>query len=326
MLRLLLKSVCFLMLAACALCAQESAPAEQPAPQRPPRRIILPPGMADRVGEQQKTVPQKNVPQAATASKTTATSTTTSKTRVTKKGKHGKPVVEETPIAVAPPPPPLTPEQLPAGAPQVSYHGGLLSINSQNSTLGDILNAVRKLTGGTVDAPGTTLSERIATRLGPAPPKDVLLSLFSGSRFDYIILGSERNPNGIERIILTPREKGSIAQATGPARPAGNGAAPGLPPAPLAEADADAEEDTAPEREQVIEEPSPQAMPPEQQQQPEPQVQQQQAAPGVEPQNPQTEQQNPPQPKTPEQLLKELQDMQRQRQSPTADQPEENPR
>jgi hypothetical protein len=328
MLRLLLKSGCVLVLAACTVCAQQAAPATKP---------VAPPAVQ---------------PQTSTAKQTTTvkkTTTTTSRTRA--KGKRGKkPAVVAAPVAVTPPPPPPppTPEQLPAAAPQVTYRGGLLSINSQNSTLGDILNAVRKVMGGTIDAPGTTLSERIAARLGPGSPKDVLSSLFSGSRFDYIILGSAITPNGIDRIILSPRQNGSISQAAaqpgakqpgvavtpGAAVPLG---APGrsnaaLQADPNASDDSDSEEDMAPERDQAVEEPSPNVMPPDQQQQPPPGAQgvPQQQPPdeqGVQPPGSPnaTDQQNPQQPKSPEQLLKELQDLQRQRQTAPADQ-EQNPR
>lgn len=298
------------MLSACAVCAQEAVPAQQPATQKQPLHTAA-----------------KPTTRAAGATTATATSKTRLvKNQLTKKktGKHKKAVVEEAPVAVtpAPPPPPPTPEQLPATAPQVTYREGLLSINSQNSTLGDILNAVRKLTGGTLDAPGTTLSERIATRLGPASPKDVLASLFSGSRFDYIILGSAVNPNGLERIILTPRAKGSPAQADGQARLAVNGAAQGRPAVPSPDAETDSEEDTTPDREQVVDEPAT----PQEQQQPEVPLQQNPIPNATDQQNPNaTEQQNPQQPKSPEQLLKELQDMQRQRQPAPGDQPQ-NPR
>src|SRR5581483_8953092 len=47
----------------------------------------------------------------------------------------------------AQPPAPLTPAQLPAVAPHVSYQNGQLTILAQNSTLGDILRAVSQQTG-----------------------------------------------------------------------------------------------------------------------------------------------------------------------------------
>ena len=166
------------------LCAQQPSVGAQPAATRPVR-----------------TVQQPVVASRVSAGKTANAARG-------KKAKSKKPVeVQAAPEPVVPPPPP-TPEQSPAVAPQVTYRGGMLTIVSQNATLGDILTAVRKLTGAAIEAPSTTLSERIATSLGPAPPKDVLASLFNGSRFNYIILGSMQRPGGIDRIILTARQNG----------------------------------------------------------------------------------------------------------------------
>src|SRR5262249_11474592 len=117
------------------------------------------------------------------------------------------------PVAPVAPPPPPTPENMPAQAPQVNYAAGMLTIVAQNSTLGDILNAVKSRTGATVDAPGP-LSERVATRLGPAPPRQVLADLLKGSHFDYVLLGSDSDPMAVRSIILTRSSGGSSGPAT----------------------------------------------------------------------------------------------------------------
>src|SRR5690242_19004670 len=79
-----------------------------------------------------------------------------------------------------PAPPPLTPEQMPAQPPQVSYLNGQLTIIAPNSTLGDILNAVQKQTGADIEVPSGA-SERIAGRMGPGPARDVIAQLLNGS-------------------------------------------------------------------------------------------------------------------------------------------------
>jgi hypothetical protein len=143
------------------------------------------------------------------------------------KSKRTKPVSVQasTPVAASPTPvyTPPTPENMPAQPPQVSYAGGMLTIVAANSTLGDILNLVKSRTGATIDAPGA-MSERVATQLGPAPPREVLADLLKGSPYDYVMVGSDSDPQGIRNIILT--RNSSAPAASGPAT------ASGVPPQP----------------------------------------------------------------------------------------------
>ena len=117
----------------------------------------------------------------------------------------------------------MTPEQMPAAAPRVSYAAGRLTIDSQNSTLNDILSAVRSATGSQIDPPPGNGNERVAAHL-TGTPREVLSSLLDGSMLGYVILGSPGNPGGIQKVILT-----TLAQ--GPA-PAQSNTAVGRNPAP----------------------------------------------------------------------------------------------
>ena len=132
------------------------------------------------------------------------------------------------PVAATPQPAapaiPLRPEQMPATPPQVAFSNGQLTINAQNSTLGDILRAVRNQTGAAVDVPGNA-TERVAGNFGPGPARDVLSSLLNGSHFNYVLLGSATNPNALDRVMLIV--KSSTDQA-----PAGTETASATPPAP----------------------------------------------------------------------------------------------
>jgi hypothetical protein len=116
------------------------------------------------------------------------------------------------PVPAAPPP---TLAQQPATPPQVSFQGGLLTISAQNSTLGDILKAVRAQTGATIDLPGTA-SERVVGQFGPAPARDVLASLLNGSHFNYLLLGSSTDPNALDKVILMAKSGGSSESAPQP--------------------------------------------------------------------------------------------------------------
>lgn len=88
-------------------------------------------------------------------------------------------------------------------APQVSYQNGQLTIVAPNSTLGDILRAVRKQTGAEIEIPPAT--ERVVTHLGPGPARDVIAELLNGSRFNYVLLGSPADASLLTRVVLVAK-------------------------------------------------------------------------------------------------------------------------
>jgi hypothetical protein len=112
---------------------------------------------------------------------------------------------------------------MPASPPQVSFNSGILTILANNSTLGDILRAVRRQTGAAVDIPGNA-TERVVGSFGPGPARDVLASLLNGSHFNYVLLGSATNPNALDRVMLISKsgaeEPVQQANAAGPQFPA----------------------------------------------------------------------------------------------------------
>jgi hypothetical protein len=119
-------------------------------------------------------------------------------------------------------------DALPAVAPDVKFQDGMLTIVAPNSTLGDILRAVRKQTSADIDVPSNA-NERVATSLGPAPPRDVMADLLNGSHFNYILLGSPDNVNGLVRVVLvaktgpdTPEAPTQTANNASPATPSAN--------------------------------------------------------------------------------------------------------
>jgi hypothetical protein len=130
-----------------------------------------------------------------------------------RKAHHAKPkpaVPESIPQVTLPAPPPperRAPEQMPPGVPQVSWDGSELTINADNSTLADILVAIRTRTAAEIDVPSGASRERIAARLGPGPAREIIATLLSWTDFDYIIQASDDDPAGIHSILLTPREK-----------------------------------------------------------------------------------------------------------------------
>ena len=113
----------------------------------------------------------------------------------------------EPPPAPAPPPPPPTLAQMPALPPQVRYSRGQLTIVAENSTLGDILRAVRTQTGAQIEVPPNA-TERVVAHLGPGPARDVLAALLNGTHFNYVMLGSPAHPDSVDRLILTSKSGG----------------------------------------------------------------------------------------------------------------------
>lgn len=95
-------------------------------------------------------------------------------------------------------------DQIPATPAKVSYQAGLLTISAQNSSLGEILRDVRKLTGASIEIPPGT-NERVIAHLGPGAPRDVLAVLLNGSSFNYVMLGSNSDPAAVSSVVLMPK-------------------------------------------------------------------------------------------------------------------------
>jgi hypothetical protein len=117
---------------------------------------------------------------------------------------------EVAPRPVVPPPPRSTVEE-PTRAPAVAWDGKQLTVDAENSTLADILVAVRKQTGASVDIPGAAWGERVFVHLGPGPPRDIISSLVYGLPFDYIVETAEDDPDTLRSIVLTPQGRGDIS-------------------------------------------------------------------------------------------------------------------
>jgi hypothetical protein len=87
-----------------------------------------------------------------------------------------------------------------------------MSITANNTTLGSVLNEVKRCSGAEVDAPISSYSKRIFDDLGPGPIREVLESLLGDTGYDYVIGASDTHPDKIESILLMARntEPGAI--------------------------------------------------------------------------------------------------------------------
>ncbi|HVP63610.1 MAG TPA: hypothetical protein VMT82_01870 [candidate division Zixibacteria bacterium] len=189
--------------------------------------------------------------------------------------------------------------QKPAVPPVVNMQNGLLSIDAANSNLSDVLNAVKHATGATIEG-GSGATDRVVVHLGPGRPNDVISTLLTGSRYDYVLLGSAQQPGAVTRIMLSLRQGGD--QGSSPQ------AASNVPPqASNNQGNPDEEgpqEDTPEQREQDARQPEPPPAAP-----------QGSPEPGQPPQNAQQPgTANDNQTRTPQQLFEEIQRMQQMRQ------------
>ena len=179
--------------------------------------------------------------------------------------------------------------QQPAKPPKISYENGELTISADNSSLSDIMSGIERTTG--VRLEGTRPdAERVFGQFGPGSPRDVLNSLFSGSRYDFILTGALDDPGGVQTIILSPH---------GSSAPGGPVAANQPNPRPN-----ENDDDEAPAAQSIGESPQP-------------------IIPNVpsEVAGPQQQGQQQQQVKTPEQLLQELQRLRQQQQQQQGQQP-----
>jgi hypothetical protein len=198
-------------------------------------------------------------------------------------GNTGQPTQPVTRAAEAPVNP-----TTPATPPVVTFRDGLLTVQAMNSNLSSVVTAIRNKTG--IEFEGTeNISERVALSLGPAPAGEVLSAIFSGSKYDFVAIGRADSPSIVQRVILTVKNKpGAATQAQTQTQPANQG-----------------EEDENPDETVNVGGGDPQDTAVQPVQPP-----QQQAAP------PETQQQQAP---SPEQLLQEMQQMQKDKNPAPAD-------
>ena len=142
---------------------------------------------------------------------------------------------------VAPPP---SAALKPAPKCEVEFRNGNLRIWSDKATLAEVLFEVHKRTGADIPIPAGAEQEEVATSLGPGPARDVLAALLNGSKFNFIMVGSDRDPAQLRSVLLSLRGS-PMPQATGSFTP---------PPAPVAQVNSEPE----------VPQPQPDQIPPDQ--------------------------------------------------------------
>lgn len=142
-------------------------------------------------------------------------------------------------IAAVPPTPPPVPKKV-----EILFQGGKLSVTSNKASLAEVLNELRVQTGADIPVPPGAEQEVVAVMLGPASPREVISRLLDGSRYNFIIVGTDQDANQVERVILSPKSAANmpaesrppisdsvpVVQMQGSDR--SNGAPPPAPPPP----------------------------------------------------------------------------------------------
>jgi hypothetical protein len=200
--------------------------------------------------------------------------------------------------------PQLTPEQLPPERPHVSFQDGLLTVQSQNSTLSDILKEIRRATGSVIDVPAAASRERVAAQFSGSP-REVITSLLDGSNLGYIIVPPPEDPNGLQKVILTVMRQEAAGSGGAAAAPGGA--------APASEASADYSLEEQQDLSAADENPEPAPPPPPTPPKPSPGMPPRFSSAAA-PTQPQGGQDQGPAARSPQQLLEQLQHMQQNQQ------------
>lgn len=104
------------------------------------------------------------------------------------------------------------PPTQPVSRMEVHYANGRLSISAERASLDQILKEVQRQTGTDITVPPGAAQEQIVTNVGPLPLREALVSLLNGSRFNFIMVDSEREPGKLKSVILTYRGTGGVSQ------------------------------------------------------------------------------------------------------------------
>ena len=103
-------------------------------------------------------------------------------------------------------------EAMPQAALEVTFRNGLLGIKANKASLSEILFAVHQRTGADIVTSAGAEQEKVVADIAPGPAAEVLAHLLNGSKFNFLILNSAKDPQGLDRVILTPRGENGMPQ------------------------------------------------------------------------------------------------------------------
>ena len=86
---------------------------------------------------------------------------------------------------------------------RVQFADGLMTIHANNATLSEVLFQIQKTTGAEIAIPSGTEQDKVAADFGPGTPSQVLTQLLNGSGLNFVVVGSDADPNGLRSVILS---------------------------------------------------------------------------------------------------------------------------
>jgi hypothetical protein len=126
------------------------------------------------------------------------------------------------------PTPPPAPKKV-----EISFQDGRLRLVSNKASLAEVLNEIRAQLNADIVVPAGAEQEVVAVALGPSTPRDVISKLLDGSRYNFIIVGTDADANQVERVVLSPKNviaESAIAPPTPVADTEGGDRSAGVPP------------------------------------------------------------------------------------------------
>ena len=93
----------------------------------------------------------------------------------------------------------------PVNGVSVDFANGMLSIHANNASLSEVLFQIQKKTGAEIAIPAGTEQERVAADFGPGTPSEVLSLLLNGSGLNFVVVGSESDPNVLRSVLLSAK-------------------------------------------------------------------------------------------------------------------------
>ena len=116
---------------------------------------------------------------------------------------------------------------------EITFQDGRLRLVSNKASLAEVLNEIRAQLNADIVVPAGAEQEVVAVALGPSTPRDVISKLLDGSRYNFIIVGTDADANQVERVVLSPKTviaESAIAPPTPVADTDGGGPSAGAPP------------------------------------------------------------------------------------------------
>ena len=95
---------------------------------------------------------------------------------------------------------------------------GKLSLSAAKASLAEVLNELSTQLKADIGVPVGADQEIVAIQLGPGTQREVISKLLEGSRYNFIIVGTDADANKVERVVLSPKTPGNMtAEAPAPA-------------------------------------------------------------------------------------------------------------